>query len=1300
MREFYKFRMMVRNWKKDYNILFRGGRLFQQYCVDQWAKIHQYELNFLRRNQKKLKADLYQGLQDAIREDDFENAGKRIILPSSHTGSGRWFNEKFRDAMAIVRYYRHKPDFFITFTCNPHWKEIVDELLPGQTAVDRPGLCSRVFKQKLTELMKDLVDREVLGNVIAYMYTIEFQKRGLPHAHILLILQDRDKLHRADDYDKVVSAELPDPEVEPELFKLVSKHMIHAPCGKHTNERCMVNGECCRKYPKEFRERTCATEDGYPRYRRCSPEDGGVSYTRKRHGKFEKIDNRWVVPYNAYLLWKYEAHINVEFCGGFAAIKYLYKYIYKGPDRASIQFQINSRDEITQHIDSLYIGGSEACWKIYKFKLHDRKPSVTQLALHLEKQHIVIYSENESKERVEEIMQNSDNTTLTNWMKNNLKEMQKPLTQSQLKTDRNGNLQPRGPDLLYHEYPEYYSWNKSKKQWKRRKSKSTKKNRSIGRMYAAHPIEGERWYLRLCLLHIRGATCFEDLKTFEGQQYGTHYETCKAMGILEDDEEWDKCLIDAAFMETSGSKLRSLFVSILVFCNVGDHLELWNKHKDNLSEDYLHEARKRVPNLAYCQDIYDQALLDIAMKLKLHKKKLSHYRLPEPRSAKNLATEYLMEKNYNKQECAAKADKNYGTMNDEQKQFYHTIIKSMYYNTMNDEEKQFYQTIIPQEDQPKQSKIFFLDALGGTGKTFAMETILARVRSKGDIAVAVAFSGIAALLLQGGRTLHSRFKLPLEIHEGTTSNISQRKNSSAARIIRECKCVVLDEAPMANRKIFECLDRSMRDICNVDEPFGGKTLILCGDFRQILPIVEHGSRTQIVNATINRSDLWDQVQQFHLSINERVRRSDESEDSEEMQDFADTLEQIGDGTYPINAKLGTDMVRIPDRWLTKSNDLDEFIEEIFPKMETNSHRTDLLKGRAILTPLNETVDQINEIILNKMPGEAKLLRSIDRNCEENMQSRFTVEELWGNNPSGFPQHDIYLKQNAIIMLLRNLDPSSGACNGTRFKVLSFTEHVIHAQILTKGQFEGKDFFIPRISLRTKETETIPMVRTQFPIRLAFAMTINKAQGQTLQMMGLYLPNPVFSHGQLYVACGRVGSPDNLSIYIENTEEQGQFCGYQGTYTKNIVFTEVFLNRNIVINHEEKKDVEQIDVQMYPNYDDLLTSTNPQCDYSSDDSDINDHESLFNPNDQQLDMQCDNSVHINCSCGKPFIYVQNDERNVDFDLFDSYICDRCDKDILPNGMVYHCSDYLNHQCDYHAKCFQEILRRHNDKQELD
>ena len=130
---------------------------------------------------------------DALYHDDHQRPPiGRKILASSFTGSPRWYNTKFQNGMAICRKY-HKPDFFITMTCNPKWPEITAVLNKDQTPQDRPDIVARIFKLKSDQLIEDLIHGGVLGTVVAYMYVIEFQKRGLPHAHILLILADHDR---------------------------------------------------------------------------------------------------------------------------------------------------------------------------------------------------------------------------------------------------------------------------------------------------------------------------------------------------------------------------------------------------------------------------------------------------------------------------------------------------------------------------------------------------------------------------------------------------------------------------------------------------------------------------------------------------------------------------------------------------------------------------------------------------------------------------------------------------------------------------------------------------------------------------------------------------------------------------------------------------------------------------------------------------------------------------------------------------------------------------------------------------
>uniref|UniRef100_A0A453GBP1 Helitron helicase-like domain-containing protein n=1 Tax=Aegilops tauschii subsp. strangulata TaxID=200361 RepID=A0A453GBP1_AEGTS len=258
--------------------------------------------------------------------------GVRIVLPGTFPGGDRDMKKRHMDAMAIVHTYG-KPDIFLTMTCNPKWEEITNELLPGQMSQDRPDIVAPVFYGKL-EAMKDmLLKKMVLGVVVAYVYVVEFQKRGLPHAHFLLIMDSTYKLLVPEQYDRLISAELPDKQKYPELYAMVVKHMMHGPCSAlNPKNVCMQDNECAK-----FR------------------------------GKM--LDNRWVVPYNPYLLRMFNCHINVEVCSSIKAVK----YIYKGHDKASFSIDQpdahGNIDEIKRYVDARRVTPPEAMWRIFGFLL-------------------------------------------------------------------------------------------------------------------------------------------------------------------------------------------------------------------------------------------------------------------------------------------------------------------------------------------------------------------------------------------------------------------------------------------------------------------------------------------------------------------------------------------------------------------------------------------------------------------------------------------------------------------------------------------------------------------------------------------------------------------------------------------------------------------------------------------------------------------------------------------------------------------------------------------------------------------
>ena len=181
--------------------------------------------------------------------------------------------------MTVVRTLG-SPDLFITFTCNENWPEIRDNLKPGQTPSDHPDLIARVFQMYHTELMKDLTESHVLGRCISKINVIEFQKRGKPHSHILIHLDDADRIRCAADIDSIVSVEIPDPNLFPELYQVVSSCMMHGPCGgtfNITEGVCMRDGECTKAFPTPYAPHTVFADIGYPVYRRL---DDGRAVTK------------------------------------------------------------------------------------------------------------------------------------------------------------------------------------------------------------------------------------------------------------------------------------------------------------------------------------------------------------------------------------------------------------------------------------------------------------------------------------------------------------------------------------------------------------------------------------------------------------------------------------------------------------------------------------------------------------------------------------------------------------------------------------------------------------------------------------------------------------------------------------------------------------------------------------------------------------------------------------------------------------------------------------------------------------
>ena len=261
----------------------------------------------------------------------------------------------------------------------------------------------------------------------------------------------------------------------------------------------------------------------------------------------------------------------------------------------------------------------------------------------------------------------------------------------------------------------------------------------------------------------------------------------------------------------------------------------------------------------------------------------------------------------------------------------------------------------------------------------------------------------------------------------------------------------------------------------------------------------------------------------------------------ESSQFADFLLSIGDRKEEHHKDKGQFFIKLPDD-MTVENEK-ELLDFVFGGIENNYTDSAWLSSRSIICPTNSEVEAINNTIMSIFPGDIEVYRSND-SVEEN-EHQHPIEFLNTLCPPGMPPHTLQLKKHSIIMLLRNLDPVNGHCNGTRYVIEHLHDHIIDATIAC-GLHAGKRIFIPRTPIIPSDNiSPFHMKRKQFPVRPAFAITSNKAQGQTLSHVGIYLKEGFFSHGQLYVAMSRVGSKDSIKIYSQH-----------GVYTSNVVYEEV------------------------------------------------------------------------------------------------------------------------------------------------
>ncbi|XP_057444537.1 uncharacterized protein LOC130736765 [Lotus japonicus] len=588
--------------------------------------------------------------------------------------------------------------------------------------------------------------------------------------------------------------------------------------------------------------------------------------------------------------------------------------------------------------------------------VHVKWPPVKNLIYHLPKKQVILFKE---KQAVKNVLQRNKrkNSMFTAWM------------------EANGKY-AHGNGLTYSKFPAAFVFDEKKKEWRPRKQ-----GFSIGRMNFVAPGSGELYYLRLLLSYQRGCSSFEDLKTHKNQTYETFRDTCDAMGLLKDDREFIDAIHDVA-TRSSGAYVRNLFVTYLMGNILSNPLNVWNKTWHELADGIFYNLRKAhnkpgthplnyrtIDIISYLvieeHRLKDICLMEIEKILMVNGKSLKDFS-GMPHVEANTLTEYgnvllLNELNLNVVEMSNLHDECFSKLNDGQLKIYQEIITAINANN---------------------GGFFFVYGYGGTGKTFLWKTLTYKLRSQKQIILNVASSGIASLLLPGGRTAHSLFSIPLCLNEDSCCGIPQ--GSPKAERLQLASLIIWDEAPMVSRYAFEALDRTLRDIMRFkihnssEKPLGGKVVVLGGDFRQILPVIPKGRRAEIVMSTINSSRLWRFCKVLNLTQNMRLTTSTCDGDNEEVKRFAKWVLDMGDGKLG-DYNDGESNVQIPKDLLIyqSSNPIADIVHLMYPDIVQNVGCVKYYSDKAILAPTLDVVDSINQYALSLFPGNERTYLSSD-----------------------------------------------------------------------------------------------------------------------------------------------------------------------------------------------------------------------------------------------------------------------------------------------------------------------------------
>ncbi len=586
---------------------------------------------------------------------------------------------------------------------------------------------------------------------------------------------------------------------------------------------------------------------------------------------------------------------------------------------------------------------------------------------------------------------------------------------------------------------------------------------------------------------VKGAKSFQDMATVNGMVYVSFRDACKARGMMDDDSEIIAALQEIVDTTISVEVIRRQFVILLLNGAPANAQALFHFFADDLCD-----ARDG-------PDAVNIALHALEAEMQERHRSLQDadygFIMPEVGDLQRVnRRRCLADVAIATAEAVRLRDSITSQFTDEQHAALHRIIRSI--------------------DEDHDIKLFGLLASAGCGKTIFANGLASYLRASNRSVMCVAASGLAAILLSDGCTAHSALKIPIPAHDTTMCNLTMADRSK----IKAASLIIYDECSMVHKDVADTVERTLRDVMQNDRHFGGKAVLFMGDFKQLLPVVRFGSGH---NCTMHKCHWWRDMQLLNFSKNWRAANNPE---------YTTFLEEVGNGRI--------EFVEVPAECRVTS--YADLIDAVYGDTWESSHQ--------ILALTLETCAAVNDMCFEKLPGVLTCVPASDKYIDCKDPDDFPHDYVESLDMRGAPPWMLKMKVGAKYMCIRNLDLKRGIVNGTMLRLLSIGRHTAQFEILTGKASGCIDIFTKAAFTITPEASGLPftIIRKQYPIIPAYCLSVHKAQGQTLNRVGLIFESDPFTHGQLYVALSRVAGWHKV------------FAMYQGQNIKNHVLMHLLM----------------------------------------------------------------------------------------------------------------------------------------------